>query len=315
MTTPQQQSSPWRPNMEEVLEVVKIVEALRDPTKNEYQIVFNSLDQYVQETSFVLNLLHLFADGSLYTGTETRQLAGLVIKNYVCPKLYRYSDYVQYSLKEQIMQALTEQNTSIQNTAAILFGYLTHILPVEHWDEILNQLFVMLQPRPNSSFNTGQQGSLKALKILCEDSCEKLCFIKNGDVLNTLIPQLIALLSTPTDDLAKRGAGIRLDALLCLNSLISEMPAVGDDTVTTAANSSPPSLLSSASTSTYASNSKQHQYFNDGSNSPTSFRASNERVISTSLSRSSSASDSHMIKASLIILSYMNPLLQVFTCP
>lgn len=195
----------------------------------EYQVVFKSLDEYIQDGSFVLNLLYIFVHGHQVAGeannisVENRQLAGLIIKNYVCPRIHTYSEFIQGVLKTEILSCLSDPINSVQNIAAIVYNYMLNQVPVENWELFISPLVHMLVVDAGQTIHV--QGSLKAIKIICEDASNQLCSIKFRDdsVLHVLVPRLIQLLSDNSAD-------VKLDALMCLNSLIMEMPAIGNDT-------------------------------------------------------------------------------------
>lgn len=85
-----------------------MLQALRDPTRSDHSHAVASLDEHVANPSFVLIMMHVFVSGARYQQqgltSDLRQLAGLVIKNYVFPHLTMQSADVQAYLKRDIVR-------------------------------------------------------------------------------------------------------------------------------------------------------------------------------------------------------------------
>eukprot|EP01032_Pedospumella_encystans_P008669 gene8669-10262_t len=75
------------PQQEELVNSFHLLQALRDPTRSDHGRALASLDEHVANPSFVLVMMHVFSAGAQYQAqgltTDLRQLAGLIIKNYV----------------------------------------------------------------------------------------------------------------------------------------------------------------------------------------------------------------------------------------
>lgn len=98
----------WVPQLDQLMESVQMLQALRDPTRSDHSRAVASLDEHVTHPSFVVVMMHVFSCGAKYQqqglSTDLRQLAGLVIKNYVFPHLVRLSADVQTMLKKEVIR-------------------------------------------------------------------------------------------------------------------------------------------------------------------------------------------------------------------
>ena len=98
----------WTPPLAQVLESISMLQALRDPTRPDHTIAVKSLDEHVTNPSFVAIMIHVFSCGAVYhthgLTTDLRQLAGLVIKNYVFPHLVKLSPEIQAMLKTEVIR-------------------------------------------------------------------------------------------------------------------------------------------------------------------------------------------------------------------
>jgi hypothetical protein len=90
------------------MESIRMLQALRDPTRVDHPHAVASLDQHVTNPSFAVIMMHVFVAGAQYQqqglSSDLRQLAGLVVKNYVFPNLARQTPDVQAHLKRDIVR-------------------------------------------------------------------------------------------------------------------------------------------------------------------------------------------------------------------
>jgi hypothetical protein len=151
--------------------------------------------------------------------SDLRQLAGLIIKNYVFKQLNSLHDSSDGSgvfqiLKHGILQCLKDPLKDIRSTAGILIGRICDGFPFPSWSEFIQPLLELLQ----SGNDVYVDGSLRAVQRMCEDACEKLTMDTTIRPLEFLIPSLLHLLSSPEPT-------FRLRALESLNSLIFLVPS------------------------------------------------------------------------------------------
>ena len=144
---------------------------------------------------------------------DIRQLAGLIVKNYVFRHLGDLNPDVFGVVKHEILQSLVDSHHDIRNTAGILVGRICDAFPFDSWSDIVEPLVHLLE----SSDPIYVDGALKAVKRMCEDACEKLNMDTTMRPLEAIIPTLLHLFQS-------QEASIRLRALESLNSLIFLMP-------------------------------------------------------------------------------------------
>lgn len=194
-----------------------MLQALRDPTRPDHGRAVSSLDEHVTNPSFVLIMMHVFSSGAQYQAQgltpDLRQLAGLVIKNYVFPHLVRLPSNVQAMIKREVVRVLHDSIPDIRKTAAILAGKISESFPVATWADMMPPILQMLDLNLYASHPTVVEGSLEAVQRICEDSSLKLALDETNRPLETLIPRLLALLTCPE-------AGVRIGALSSYNSLL-----------------------------------------------------------------------------------------------
>lgn len=98
----------WSPSPEQLTECVRMLQALRDPTRPDHASTVASLDIHATNPPFVMAMMHVFVSGAQYQSqglhADMRQLAGLVIKNYVFPHLAKLSTEVQTFIKKEIIR-------------------------------------------------------------------------------------------------------------------------------------------------------------------------------------------------------------------
>lgn len=91
----------------DVQQAVAMLQALRDPTRHDHHAALSALDSQVTNPQFIAATMHVFANTAQYAAAlgltaDIRQLAGLVIKNYVFPHLGGLNPHVQNSLKNEV---------------------------------------------------------------------------------------------------------------------------------------------------------------------------------------------------------------------
>lgn len=162
-----------------------------------------------------MHLLEVFSQGSKYGGfsIDIRQLAGLIIKNYVFRHLGELSSNVFSVVKREILNALIDSHHEIRNTAGILMGRICDAFSFDSWSDIVEILVELLQ----SSDPIHIDGALNAVKRMCEDACEKLTMDATIRPLEHIVPCLLKLFGSSE-------ATFRLFALESLNSLIFLIP-------------------------------------------------------------------------------------------
>ena len=219
--------------MDTVGQVLMLLQALRDPTCASHQEALQTLTTDTANPTFVLHLVHVFSRGGEYEGihTDIRQLAGLITKNYVFPRLVELSEDVFSIVKLEIVHGLSDPVVIIRNTAGLLIGRITASFMMNSWTDILETLLggAIILPdnhaelhSENSPLVARIDGALLAIKRICEDSAEKLYMDIDNRCLETLIPQLLAVFDSPV-------TSHRLKAIESINALIYLIPSSGNN--------------------------------------------------------------------------------------
>eukprot|EP00602_Paraphysomonas_sp_CaronLab_P005566 CAMPEP_0185025988 /NCGR_PEP_ID=MMETSP1103-20130426/9498_1 /TAXON_ID=36769 /ORGANISM="Paraphysomonas bandaiensis, Strain Caron Lab Isolate" /LENGTH=1059 /DNA_ID=CAMNT_0027559395 /DNA_START=120 /DNA_END=3296 /DNA_ORIENTATION=+ len=212
----------WSPDPSALEQVALMLNALRDPTRGDHQNALAALQSDTANPTFVLHLLEIFSQGGKYDGlsTDIRQLAGLIVKNYVFPHFGELPANVFQVVKEEILRALVDPLHKIRSTAGILVGRICDAFSIDNWADMIESLLNMLQ----SDDPVRIDGALHATQRMCEDACEKLNMDTVRRPLEFIVPVLLKLLNS-------NETTFRLKALESLNSLIFLIPAAERDGV------------------------------------------------------------------------------------
>jgi len=221
----------WSPDTDTISQVLLMLQSLRDPTCDSHQQALQTLSTDTANPTFVLHLVHIFSRGGNYEGiaTDIRQLAGLITKNYVFPRLIELADEVFSIVKVEIINGLADPLPTIRNTAALLIGRISASFMMSYWVDIMEMLLegAIRLPEDMSTLQGDENavamridGSLLAVKRICEDSAEKLFMDTDNRPLEALIPQLITVFASPI-------TSHRLKGIESINALIYLIPAEG----------------------------------------------------------------------------------------
>ena len=216
-----------------IQQAIDFLIALNQPTRHDHKTALLSLESSSNDPNFAITLLHLFkgSTSSEFTLTiELRLLSAMIIKNYICKRLITYPLEAQSSINQGILLTLNDYDTNIQNTAATLVGSLVKYLPIELWIDILPYLFNNIQynaTNANTANNHIILGSLKAIKILCEDSTDIICTVNNGEIFKTLVTLFLSLLSHNSTDIS-----IKLNTLHSINFILAILPTIDNTDLT-----------------------------------------------------------------------------------
>jgi hypothetical protein len=94
---------------------VQLLKALQDPTRSDHALAMQTLLQSVNaDSAFISTILLIFSRGGDNTDISIRQLAGLIVKNYVFPNLAKLTIDVQVLLKSECINALSDSSTDIR---------------------------------------------------------------------------------------------------------------------------------------------------------------------------------------------------------
>lgn len=214
----------WQPNIDNLTQCVRLLQALRDPTRSDHVSALRSLEENVLQSNFVLYILHVFAEGYAYESSgltiDLRQLAGLIIKNYVFPHLTQMAEEVQFLMKKELIQALHDPVPDIRNTSAILVGKISESFPINLWVSMLPPILEYLDLRYLEVKPSSVDGCLLAVKRICEDSSLKLSQDDTTRPLEILVPKLLDLMTAAEASVRARA----LESYNCLLYLL-ETPA------------------------------------------------------------------------------------------
>ena len=118
--------------------------------------------------------------------------------------------------------AVKDSMADIRSTASILIGRYSEAFPIQAWaDDVLASLIQNISASSSQAVSQDWcaiEGSLRALKMICEDSGEKLAMDAQRRPLDSIVPGLISLFDS-------QNPKIRLDAIQSMNALIYLTPS------------------------------------------------------------------------------------------
>jgi hypothetical protein len=123
---------------------------------------------------------------------DLRQLAGLLVKNYVVKNFSMFPLDAQSSLKNVILKGLSDSHREIRNITTNLLGAVSRVLPVSLWGDVAVRLVQILEA-PASLEQA--DGALVAMKRICEDSATKLASDAQHRGAFAAVPVLLRMLS------------------------------------------------------------------------------------------------------------------------
>lgn len=158
--------------------------------------------------SFALHLLHVFCNGSsLGVSLDLRQLAGLIIKNYILLNMTQMDEAVCQSMTAAMARSLSDESVPIRSTASSLCARLVAGFPIKIYANITSELLRVLS---TCSDDVSLDGALQAVHRICEDCAEKLAI---DGTLTSLAGLLLRLMKHPQP-------AIRLRSLESMNALL-----------------------------------------------------------------------------------------------
>lgn len=170
-----------------------------------------TVKQNCRDAQFILHIAAIFSQSNLRSrfpsitevSTDIRQLSGFIIKNSIFPELVHVHDDVASRLLQALVSALVDPLPSIRRTSAIVLAKYADSFPFRSWSgmfvNIIETISCILKDGivipPSSAESYYLDGSIHAIRNICEDASEKLSMDIEIKPLDMLCPLLIKLLS------------------------------------------------------------------------------------------------------------------------
>ena len=187
--------------------------ALRDPTCSAHKSAMEALTTQSTSADFIYSIFQIFSRSEtvsnnimIATGInitiDLRQLSGFIIKNYILPHIKTFPKSLQIFIHQETVQALSDVEAAIRNTAANYIGRITSLYPEQDWHEmiitIINNLKDIIEhgiSGTNTNTTTSTNGTngtnisssntitttlckldgyTSVIKIICEDATQKI---------------------------------------------------------------------------------------------------------------------------------------------
>ncbi|EKX46711.1 hypothetical protein GUITHDRAFT_138077 [Guillardia theta CCMP2712] len=204
----------WQPDQVKLDQVGQLLSGAADPTNHQVHVqALQMLDQAKRDyPDFGCYLLVVFCKMPS-AALELRQLAGIHLKNTIKDK-HMKTDVLGF-VRSEVLSMLGDPERIFRRTAAQI---VTTIVAREDsslktWPELLPKLMELL----NSGSENHVEGSLGALRLICEDHTRQLCEQEFGERLNQMIAKFISLFHLPRGDL-------RAAAINCIRQFILPLP-------------------------------------------------------------------------------------------
>lgn len=201
--------STWQPQPQGLSQILQLLQESymggpKTPALQEKLEAMNHVVDYNNYLAYILTHLGGKEDPS------TRAVAGLMLKNNIRVHYEAIQPQVMLYVKAAVLQALGDQENVIRNTAGNVITTVVTQGGLEEWPELIPTLMEMADKEEGN----WQEGSVSALRKICEDSAFRLDQEAEGNrPLNYLIPKLISLVGSPSER-------IRANALSCVNQFI-----------------------------------------------------------------------------------------------
>ncbi|KAI8866819.1 Transportin-PC [Ramicandelaber brevisporus] len=202
----------WVPGQGELQHVLELLNNSLSPdaaVQRNNQKRINELTSTVPEFGCYLGYVMCCLRGQL--PGNTRAIAGLLLKNTLMKVRIPVPDNVVEYVKLAALDGLTDEERSVRNAAGTIVTTIFMRVKLDGWPDLLGRLLQFL----NSTDNNVIDGTLSALRNLCEDSQEELDrSFQGGHPMELIMPRLIQLVDS-------ENSRYRYLALACLHEFIA----------------------------------------------------------------------------------------------
>ncbi|KAJ1923171.1 hypothetical protein IWQ60_006050 [Tieghemiomyces parasiticus] len=203
----------WSPQPESLAQLVQML-ANSISSNNEIQAAnAQKLEELNKIPDYNNYLIYVLTQMPQET-TETRAVAGLILKNNVRLRLQEIAPPVVEYIKAGCLEALGDPDAMVRSTAGNVITTIVSRGGVTAWPQVLPRLMELLD---HSDYNV-VEGAFGALQKICEDSAGELDQeVEGTQPLDFMIPKFIQYTDSPQPKL-------RVYALSCINQFILSRP-------------------------------------------------------------------------------------------
>lgn len=156
----------WKPNEKIYKTIIQALESSCNSSNNSVQIevtkVLKDLNENV--TDAALYQLHIFLNKQ--EKNDVRQVAGLLLKNYINSKNKFLNNEILKIIKNEIFKLVEDEVKEIRNTAgSVITTILTKYEGIDKWPEALYNLLLLIERGNNDVVD----GAFRAIIIIIED--------------------------------------------------------------------------------------------------------------------------------------------------
>ncbi len=225
----------FQPSENVIVSCYTLLQALSDPVRNDHRSALESLEFFIssvgsvsdniilnQTHNFIAVILYIFVNGSsLQIDLSIRQLAGLIIKNYIINIITKLPVEIVHQIKGQVLNALGDNETDIRSTAGTIIGRIADAYIINEWIDLIPPLIQMLDFNDNIAM---LDGALVAIKRMAEDSANKISMsIDQIPSLQQLLPKLISLFHfTSGDNIFVRKRALECKFFFSISHLLTQ---------------------------------------------------------------------------------------------
>lgn len=159
------------------------------------------LEEFHKVPDYNNYLVYIFVklDSSSPQNISIRCIAGLLLKNNIRNYYETLNPAVKQFIQENVLICLGDPDDNIRTTAGTIISAVLRHSGLKSWNGLLENLISALNNQQTDPKFV--DGILCALKMICEDTYEELCFGSDGkhpeqfeQILNALIPTLLRYL-------------------------------------------------------------------------------------------------------------------------
>jgi hypothetical protein len=192
------------PSAEDLESGYNLLCALQNPQDASPQSALTVLESSQTDLSFITLMLHLFVSGDDFSvmTLQLRQISGFLIKNQCMPTILTSVENTIHCI-EKLFGIILDSNDDLRRLgASILATIVSNLISRDligtqnPWQTIINKLLENISKDDNL---LEFEGSMYALKCICEDACNGLT--RSSTMLESIVNVLLVVMSTCEDSL------------------------------------------------------------------------------------------------------------------
>jgi transportin-1 len=195
--------------------VMKLLQLSGNTSREAQAQVLQGQEQLARHPEWMTHLCAVLIANNSQCDRYHRQLAGIMLKNFVKRQYGTTTPEAREALRQMILRALGDEHVPVRRTAGLVI--LSVVQKEEGFDKWPGLLQGLVQALDAAAQPALQDGALYCVGLLCEDATRELEDCAQRP-LNALVPLLVRLMGGAAGDVP------RLRALRALNAFVVDWP-------------------------------------------------------------------------------------------